>query len=92
MPDDYLKEITYDTTTLETFVLQTEPKLTEEQNKFYLKIMDSVNTKVGGIYFIDAPGGTGKTFVLNLIIASIRAKKKNCNSCSKFWNSCHSFT
>lgn len=39
MPDDYLKEVTYDKTTVETFVLQTETKLTEKQNKLYLKIM-----------------------------------------------------
>jgi len=44
MPDDYLKEVTYDTTTLETFLLEIKTKLTEEQNKVYLKIIESVNT------------------------------------------------
>lgn len=28
----------------------------------------------GGIIFLDAPGGTGKTFLLNLILAAVRSK------------------
>ena len=32
--------------------------------------------KRGGIIFLDAPGGTGKTFLLNLILARIRMENK----------------
>ena len=30
----------------------------------------------GGIYFLDAPGGTGKTFVISLILAAIWPKNE----------------
>lgn len=35
--------------------------------------MHAVNTGIGGFYFLDAPDGTGKTFVMSLILANIRA-------------------
>src|SRR5258705_11463493 len=37
--------------------------------------MERVNNKKGGILFIDAPGGTGKTFLINLLLANIRKDK-----------------
>ena len=36
--------------------------------------MHCVDNNVGEIFFLDAPGGTGKTFVIKLILASIRSK------------------
>jgi len=32
-----------------------------------------VNCAQGKLYFLDAPGGTGKTFLLNLLLAKIRS-------------------
>ena len=32
--------------------------------------------KKSGLYFIDAPGGTGKTFVCNLLLAAVRKDRK----------------
>ncbi|KAF0766061.1 ATP-dependent DNA helicase [Aphis craccivora] len=43
IPDDYLKEVTYDTTTLETFAPQTEKKCTERQNKMPLVEQENIN-------------------------------------------------
>lgn len=37
--------------------------------------MEKVNKKSGGIIFLDAPGGTGKTFLLNILLAEIRSRK-----------------
>lgn len=39
-------------------------------NKQY--IVNRVNDHAGGIFFLDAPGGTGKTFLLNLL-AKVRS-------------------
>lgn len=36
--------------------------------------MDTVKSERGGIIFLDAPGGTGKTFLLNFILAQIRSE------------------
>lgn len=38
--------------------------------------MHAVQNEAGGLYFLDAPGGTGKTFVISLILANIRAQGK----------------
>lgn len=35
--------------------------------------MQAVNTETGAIYFLDAPGGTGKTYLVSLILATIRS-------------------
>jgi len=35
-----------------------------------------VDRNEGGILFLDAPGGTGKTFLVNLILAKIRSEGK----------------
>lgn len=40
----------------------------------YDTFMAAVNNGSGGIYFLDAPGGTGETFLISLILATIRSK------------------
>ncbi|GFV98003.1 ATP-dependent DNA helicase [Trichonephila clavipes] len=55
---------------------QNEPRLNKEQNQVYRLLTDSVNANAGGVYFLDAPGGTGKTFLINLLLAKIRSEKK----------------
>ncbi|UYV75380.1 hypothetical protein LAZ67_13000048 [Cordylochernes scorpioides] len=37
-------------------------------------IMDCIKKQQGGIIFLDAPGGTGKTFLINLLLAEVRSK------------------
>jgi hypothetical protein len=49
------------------------PKLTQEQKGIYEQIMQNVNNGVGEIFFLDAPGGTGKTFLCKLIQAASRS-------------------
>ncbi|GBP29212.1 ATP-dependent DNA helicase pif1 [Eumeta japonica] len=34
----------------------------------------AVDNNTGGLFFLDAPGGTGKTFVISLILATIRSR------------------
>jgi len=50
--------------------------LNVEQNNVYDSLMKVVDDGTGGIYFIDAPGGTGKTFVILLILATIRSRSQ----------------
>ncbi|KIH47496.1 hypothetical protein ANCDUO_22442 [Ancylostoma duodenale] len=34
--------------------------------------MNSIKSGNGGLLFLDAPGGTGKTFLINLLLAEVR--------------------
>jgi len=36
--------------------------------------MQAVDNNTGGLFFLDAPGGTGKTFVISLFLATIRSR------------------
>ena len=71
---DIMRETSYNRAQLAHFVDDNEPKLTPDQRAAYATVMNTINRGQGGIVFIDAPGGTGKTFLLNLILASIRAR------------------
>ena len=52
-----------------------EPRLLPEQKAAYDAIIDATHKQAGGLFFLDAPGGTGKTFLINLILAKIRQNK-----------------
>ena len=44
----------------------------EQQRSFYHEVMNDVNNERGTLYNLQAPGGHGKTFVLQLILWAIR--------------------
>ncbi|KAF8087030.1 hypothetical protein N665_0602s0013 [Sinapis alba] len=48
-------------------------KLTEEQRSVYDQIIDAVQSKKGGVFFVYGFGGTGKTFFWNILSAAIRS-------------------
>ena len=63
-------------TTLEEqreFVEQKEPLLNPKQRKVYDFVCDCLNRDIAALIFIDAPGGTGRTFLNNLILAKVRS-------------------
>ena len=68
------RELNYNTGDLLLYVQSNIKKLTPEQKDIYKKIMQTVNNGVGEIFFLDAPGGTGKTFLVKLILAAIRSQ------------------
>ncbi|KAJ8873300.1 hypothetical protein PR048_026934 [Dryococelus australis] len=47
--------------------------LNQQQSYVFDTLMKVVNDETGGIYFLDAPGGTGKIFLSSLILATIRS-------------------
>jgi len=53
------------------FVDKNEISLTIDQRSVYESVMSSIESGIGGIYFLHAPGGTGKTFIINLILAKV---------------------
>ncbi|ONM17173.1 hypothetical protein ZEAMMB73_Zm00001d003578 [Zea mays] len=50
--------------------------LNEEQMVAYDKIMSAVNTDQGGLFFVDGPGGTGKTYLYRVLLATLRNQGK----------------
>ncbi|XP_075703412.1 ATP-dependent DNA helicase Pif1-like [Rhinoderma darwinii] len=61
---------------LETYLATNEPLLVADQTTAYNQILDMVVKNTGGIVFLDAPGGTGKMFVINLLLAKIRQQSR----------------
>ncbi|GFS91849.1 ATP-dependent DNA helicase [Trichonephila clavipes] len=70
---DLQRETHYDSDELGTFVRTNLPQLILEQRIAYDRIMRAITEQSGGLFFIDAPGGTGKTNLrlLSLILATI---------------------
>lgn len=50
--------------------------LNVEQRATYDEILAAVDTKKGGVFFVDGPGGTGKTFLYKALLATIREQGK----------------
>ncbi|GBN37313.1 hypothetical protein AVEN_114825-1 [Araneus ventricosus] len=63
---DLLREANYDINILQHMVETNKPRITEDQRTADEAMMNLIN---------DAPGGTGKTFLINLILAEIRSKR-----------------
>ncbi|XP_050679666.1 ATP-dependent DNA helicase PIF7-like [Leptidea sinapis] len=70
------KELNYNKDELQRYIEENEPKLTRTQRIVYNTIINRIETNAGGIIFLDAPGGTGKTFLINLVLATIRVKNE----------------
>ncbi|CAH0562859.1 unnamed protein product [Brassicogethes aeneus] len=57
-----------------------ESLLNEEKNEIYRLVMSAINDKIEGVdaedranmLYVDAPGGTGKTFLFNTILKNLR--------------------
>jgi len=58
-----LRKTSYNVEELKQFIDENEPKLNTSQKVLYLQVLKQINSKEGGLIFLDAPGGTGKTFL-----------------------------
>lgn len=70
------RERLYDLNALKELIQTNLPLLNEQQKYVFETLMKVTNDETGGIYFLDAPGGTGKTFLISLILATIRSQNK----------------
>jgi ATP-dependent DNA helicase PIF1 len=50
--------------------------LNEEQKSAYEKIVSVVDTSNGGVFFVDGPGGTRKTYLYKALLAMLRSQDK----------------
>ncbi|WVZ85136.1 hypothetical protein U9M48_032088 [Paspalum notatum var. saurae] len=50
--------------------------LNEEQKAAYDKILATVDTDQGGVFFVDGPGGTRNTYLYKALLATVRSQDK----------------
>lgn len=62
----------YNLEELNRYVQEYECQLTQEQSAVYNEILNSISSHSGGLFFLDAPGGTGKTFLIYLVLQKVR--------------------
>ncbi|XP_066451124.1 uncharacterized protein [Eleutherodactylus coqui] len=72
---EYLKQINYDVAILKDTVAKHEACLTDDQKTVYHKVLQSVGSNSNKVFFLDASGGTGKTYLINLLLAKVRSTK-----------------
>ena len=72
----YRREIDYDQGEQQAYVEHNVPMLTSDQREVYDCFCSMIDGDEGGMLFLDAPGGTGKTFLINLILAKLRSEGK----------------
>ena len=72
----YQREIDYDQGEQRAYVECNVPLLTTDQQDVYDCFCSMIDRNEGGMVFLDAPGGTGKTFLINLILAKLRSEGK----------------
>ena len=65
---DLSREINYTFMDLQERLNQMLPNLMLEQRTVFHTVMNKVNSNVPALLFLDAPGGTGKTFLLNILL------------------------
>lgn len=55
-------------------VLQIMKMMTTEQINFFRDVLEAINSNSKQVmFFVDAPGGTGKTFVMSAIMSAVRS-------------------
>ena len=67
----YCREIDYNQGEQQAYV---EHNLTAYQQEVYDCLFSMIDDNEGGMLFLDTPGATGKTFLINLILAKLRSE------------------
>lgn len=71
---EILRETSYNVDELASYVATNLSLLIPDQKVAYDVLESAIRENKGGLYFLDAPGGTGKTFLINLLLASVRSR------------------
>jgi len=72
----YQRELNYDLNTLAKVLESNEGLLTNEQYNVYSRIMHSIKSDTGKNFFLNAPAGTGKIFLINLLLTKVRSNRR----------------
>ena len=74
--DEIAQELGFDFIALQLQVTQIIPQLLPEQSRIFHQVLSKIESGNGALFFLDAPGGTGKMFLLILLSMSIRKGQK----------------
>ncbi|RZF47833.1 hypothetical protein LSTR_LSTR012848 [Laodelphax striatellus] len=74
MATEEMREKNYSLEELKDFLQKNEGKMIPDQKHVFDTILQAILSDQGGMFFLDAPGGTGKNFLINLILAKIQEK------------------
>lgn len=69
--NEITREPDYDFIALQHQVTELLPQLLPEQNHVF-RVLNKIDSGNSGLFFLDTPGGTAKTFLLNLLSTSVR--------------------
>ena len=73
VPREVLQETSYDQASLQAMIDQRTPNLTEDQRYAIETVLTSLRGEgTEHFFFLDSPGGTGKTYTTNLMLAKVR--------------------
>ena len=64
---EYTREISYDQMLLLQNIAQDEPRLNIDQKNIFTALLSTIDNNEAKLFILDAPGGTGKTFLINLL-------------------------
>ncbi|XP_037807844.1 ATP-dependent DNA helicase pif1-like [Lucilia sericata] len=70
---EYLAETNYNVTELQQEVVTAHSSLTNDQQVVYDQVISSIECGNGELIFVDALGGTGKTYLINLLLTKVRS-------------------
>ncbi|KAG6463394.1 hypothetical protein O3G_MSEX013848 [Manduca sexta] len=73
---EYCAKIGYNSMELLATLENGVPMMTAEQRSVNDRVCESFHNNLGTIWFLDVPGGTGKTFLTKLILAYVRNQRK----------------
>jgi hypothetical protein len=68
------EQLNYDRNVLCTDLDARLPHLNGDQHRAFTCIVNSVTNDLGKLFFLNGPGGTGKTFVCNTVFAKLRSE------------------
>jgi ATP-dependent DNA helicase PIF1 len=67
-------ELDYDQGALQAQLERNMPLLNPDQERAVASILDAVRRGEGNVFFLDGPGGSGKTFVYRVLLAAVRCE------------------
>ena len=76
------EELRFDPAEMRRRLVENSPLLTAEQRTIYEDVFEAISNSPGiirrrtsNVFFVDAPGGCGKTFLTNLLLTAVRADR-----------------